>query len=377
MVVLDKPIKTLGLHEVKVRLHPEVTVTVTLNIARSQDEAERQARGENVINAQFEEDRIADEQAAGRPARRRRGLAGHRLRRGLTPRLRPHLTTCEGAGASSRAFCMCSCCKFVISRGAAHLSLSAIRVVGRVGFTAGLFQGNLHEYRAHPVRRGLGRDSARHRRHGAVQDRHDRRGRAAPPTSRSWSSPAAAPSRARGSRPLAPVDVVTAADAAEARHHRTRRRAGRHRALHRLPAPVQHRRHRLVRPATLRGQAPDQTLVLINGVRAHTSALVNLNGSVGRGSAAVDLNTIPTIAIDRIEVLRDGASALYGSDAIAGVINLRPARGRPRRRRDASPTASTTPTSTSSTPASSTANDGAHHHRRRPGRACRWAPTAS
>src|SRR5436190_2314060 len=64
MVVLDKPIKTLGLHEVKVRLHAEVLVTVTLNIARSQDEAERQARGEDVINAQFEEDRIADEQAA-------------------------------------------------------------------------------------------------------------------------------------------------------------------------------------------------------------------------------------------------------------------------------------------------------------------------
>ena len=64
MVVLDKPIKTLGLHAVKVRLHPEVTVTVTLNIARSQDEADRQARGENVISSQFEEDRIADEQAA-------------------------------------------------------------------------------------------------------------------------------------------------------------------------------------------------------------------------------------------------------------------------------------------------------------------------
>jgi len=63
MVVLDKPIKTLGMHEVKIRLHPEVTVTVTLNIARSQDEAERQARGENVIDSQFEEDRIADEQA--------------------------------------------------------------------------------------------------------------------------------------------------------------------------------------------------------------------------------------------------------------------------------------------------------------------------
>ena len=64
MVVLDKPIKTLGLHEVKVRLHPEVTVTVTLNIARSADEAERQARGEDVIGAQFEEERIAAEQAA-------------------------------------------------------------------------------------------------------------------------------------------------------------------------------------------------------------------------------------------------------------------------------------------------------------------------
>jgi large subunit ribosomal protein L9 len=64
MVVLDKPIKTLGLHEVKIRLHPEVTLTVTLNIARSQDEAERQARGENVINSQFEEERIAAEEAA-------------------------------------------------------------------------------------------------------------------------------------------------------------------------------------------------------------------------------------------------------------------------------------------------------------------------
>jgi large subunit ribosomal protein L9 len=64
MVVLDKPIKTLGLHEVKVRLHAEVTVTVTLNIARSQDEADRQARGENVINSQFEEERVAAEEAA-------------------------------------------------------------------------------------------------------------------------------------------------------------------------------------------------------------------------------------------------------------------------------------------------------------------------
>ena len=64
MVVLDKPIKTLGVHEVKVRLHPEVTVSVTVNVARSQDEAERQARGENVVASQFEEERIAAEQAA-------------------------------------------------------------------------------------------------------------------------------------------------------------------------------------------------------------------------------------------------------------------------------------------------------------------------
>ncbi|WP_395945148.1 TonB-dependent receptor plug domain-containing protein [Brevundimonas sp.] len=78
-----------------------------------------------------------------------------------------------------------------------------------------------------------------------------------------------------------------------------------------------------IRPATLRGLSPDQTLVLVNGTRRHASALVNTNGVVGRGSAAVDLNTIPTVALDRVEVLRDGASAQYGSDAIAGVVNLR------------------------------------------------------
>jgi large subunit ribosomal protein L9 len=64
MVVLDKPIKTLGMHEVKVRLHPEVVVTVTVNVARSQDEADRQARGENVVTSQFEEERMASDQAA-------------------------------------------------------------------------------------------------------------------------------------------------------------------------------------------------------------------------------------------------------------------------------------------------------------------------
>lgn len=77
-----------------------------------------------------------------------------------------------------------------------------------------------------------------------------------------------------------------------------------------------------IRPATLRGLSPDQVLVLVNTKRRHASALVNVNGSVGRGAAAVDLNAIPLIAIDRVEVLRDGASAQYGSDAIAGVLNV-------------------------------------------------------
>jgi len=77
-----------------------------------------------------------------------------------------------------------------------------------------------------------------------------------------------------------------------------------------------------IRPATLRGLSPDQTLVLVNGKRRHVSALLNINGTVGRGSAAVDLNLIPALAISRVEVLRDGAAAQYGSDAIAGVINI-------------------------------------------------------
>ena len=77
-----------------------------------------------------------------------------------------------------------------------------------------------------------------------------------------------------------------------------------------------------VRPATLRGMSPDQALVLINGKRRHLSAVVNINGFVGRGSEAVDLNAIPASMIDHIEILRDGAAAQYGSDAIAGVINI-------------------------------------------------------
>jgi len=77
-----------------------------------------------------------------------------------------------------------------------------------------------------------------------------------------------------------------------------------------------------VRSATLRGLSPDQTLVLVNGKRRHTSAWVNTGGTIGRGAVSTDLNAIPSTAIGSIEVLRDGASAQYGSDAIAGVINL-------------------------------------------------------
>ncbi len=77
-----------------------------------------------------------------------------------------------------------------------------------------------------------------------------------------------------------------------------------------------------VRPVTLRGLAPDQLLVLVNGKRRHNTALVHVNGSVGRGSTSVDLNAIPASSIERIEVLRDGAAAQYGSDAIAGVVNV-------------------------------------------------------
>ncbi|WP_373059227.1 TonB-dependent receptor domain-containing protein [Zunongwangia sp. H14] len=75
-------------------------------------------------------------------------------------------------------------------------------------------------------------------------------------------------------------------------------------------------------PASLRGLGPDQVLVLINGKRRHNSSLINVNGTFGRGSVGTDLNAIPAAAIGRIEVLRDGAAAQYGSDAIAGVINI-------------------------------------------------------
>src|SRR6185295_6580063 len=73
---------------------------------------------------------------------------------------------------------------------------------------------------------------------------------------------------------------------------------------------------------TLRGLGPDQTLVLINGKRRHQTAFVALFGTRGRGASGVDLNAFPESSVDRVEILRDGASAQYGSDAIAGVINI-------------------------------------------------------
>lgn len=81
-----------------------------------------------------------------------------------------------------------------------------------------------------------------------------------------------------------------------------------------------------IRPVTLRNLSPDHTLVLVDGTRRHRSALVNLQlaplGTVNQGSQAVDFSTLPAGAIERIEILRDGASAQYGSDAIAGVVNV-------------------------------------------------------
>ena len=96
-----------------------------------------------------------------------------------------------------------------------------------------------------------------------------------------------------------------------------------------------------INPASLRGLGPDQVLVLVNGKRRHPAALVHVNGTFGRGTVGVDLNAIPAAAIERIEVLRDGAAAQYGSDAIAGVINI--VLKRQTERLEASSTVGTTP----------------------------------
>ncbi|WP_049623693.1 TonB-dependent receptor plug domain-containing protein [Frateuria defendens] len=89
-----------------------------------------------------------------------------------------------------------------------------------------------------------------------------------------------------------------------------------------FPQPTTISGAEVVRPVTLRGLSPDQVLVLIDGKRQHAGSFLNLGGAIGRGANPVDLNAIPISAIERIEVLRDGASARYGSDAIGGVVNI-------------------------------------------------------
>ncbi|RZJ05211.1 MAG: TonB-dependent receptor [Brevundimonas sp.] len=120
-----------------------------------------------------------------------------------------------------------------------------------------------------------------------------------------------------------PIDVLTQDELTRGGH------SGSARVLQTLvpsfnyPTPTTPDGNTHVRSASLRGLSPDQTLVLVNGRRRHTAAWVNVGGTIGKGAVPTDLNAIPAGAVDRIEVLRDGASAQYGSDAIAGVINLR------------------------------------------------------
>jgi len=123
-----------------------------------------------------------------------------------------------------------------------------------------------------------------------------------------------------------PIDIITSAELKQGGHTETSQMLQALVPSFNFPRPSLTDGTDHIRPATLRGLAPDQTLVLVNGKRRHTSALVNVNGAVGRGAVSVDFNAIPSSAIDRIEVLRDGASAQYGSDAIGGVINIMLAR---------------------------------------------------
>ncbi len=119
-----------------------------------------------------------------------------------------------------------------------------------------------------------------------------------------------------------PVDVISAGELANTGHTEVNQ-------ILATLAPAFNASHQTIadgtdhiNPASLRGLGPDQVLVLVNGKRRHATALVHVNGTFGRGTVGVDLNAIPAAAIERIEVLRDGAAAQYGSDAIAGVINI-------------------------------------------------------
>lgn len=120
----------------------------------------------------------------------------------------------------------------------------------------------------------------------------------------------------------APIDVLTSEDIAMTGQTETSQIIQMLAPSFNFPRPSVNDGTDHVRPATLRGLGPDQILVLVNGKRRHATALVHVNQSVGRGSTSVDFNAIPANAIDRIEILRDGAAAQYGSDAIAGVMNI-------------------------------------------------------
>ncbi len=119
-----------------------------------------------------------------------------------------------------------------------------------------------------------------------------------------------------------PIDVLSAAEIRETGHTETSQVIQMLAPSINFPRPSVNDGTDHIRPATLRGLGPDQTLILVNGKRRHTTSLVHVNQAVGRGSTSVDLNAIPVSAIERIEILRDGAAAQYGSDAIAGVINI-------------------------------------------------------
>jgi iron complex outermembrane recepter protein len=125
-----------------------------------------------------------------------------------------------------------------------------------------------------------------------------------------------------------PIDIISAKSLLENGYTETNRLMAQLVPSFNFPQPSITDGTDVIRPATLRGLGPDQTLVLVNGKRRHTTALLNINGSVGRGTAAVDINLIPSAALERVEVLRDGAAAQYGSDAIAGVINFQLRRDR-------------------------------------------------
>lgn len=121
-----------------------------------------------------------------------------------------------------------------------------------------------------------------------------------------------------------PVDIITAADIARSPNIGGELGSLIQSAVPSFSMPRQSNSDQtdIVRSAQLRGLSPDQVLVLVNGKRRHINSVISTESKVGRGSAAVDFNNIPTSAIERIEVLRDGAAAQYGSDAIAGVINI-------------------------------------------------------